>query len=180
MPRKIKKYENISFKRNDEKILRVDNVNYFVFLAVIILVLICACVGGYVYSRDKYLIHKDVAFYDFEYTEKVDDGYIVYQVALDENKNVYAYYNTPDGITVQKKWSYSKYLNFNEELYLSWIFENIFDDVEIDDEDVKWMLDAKLITGETVHNSSNFEEQVDKNKFREVIKKYFGKEIIYN
>lgn len=180
MPKKIKQDKGLSFKGTDEKLLRVDNVHYFVFLAFIILVLVCACVGGYVYSRDKYHAHKDVAFTDFVYTEKADEGYIVYEVSLKEDNKVYTYFNTPDGETVEKKWSYGKYLDFNEELYDSGLFNQIFGaEVIIEDVDVEWSLNADLVNGQTIHNSSNFEEEVDKTKFAEVIKKYFNQEILY-
>lgn len=180
MPKKIKQDKDFSFKRSDEKFLRVDNIHYFVLIAVSILVLICACVGVYVYSVDKYHAHKDVAFTSFEYIEKTDEGYIVYQVSLNEDNKVYTYFNTPDGVTVEKKWSYGKYLNFNEEMYQSGLFNQIFGaEVVIEDVDVDWSLNADLINGQTIHNSSNFGEEVDKTKFAEVIKKYFKQEILY-
>ena len=179
MPKKIKKEEGFSFSKED-KLLRVDNIHYFVILAVVILVLVCACVGGFVYSRDKYHAHKDVAFTNFEYTEKTDEGYIQYQVYLDDENRVYTYYIMPNGETVEKKWSYGKYLDFNEEMYDSGLFDQIFGaEIEIEDVDVDWSLDVKLVNGNTVHNSSNFEEKVDKTKFSQVIKKYFNQEILY-
>ena len=86
----------------------------------------------------------------------------------------------PNGETVEKKWSYGKYLDFNEEMYDSGLFDQIFGaEVEIEDVDVDWSLDVKLVNGNTVHNSSNFEEKVDKTKFSQVIKKYFNQEILY-
>ena len=180
MPKKIKQEKGFSFKGTDEKFIRTDNVHYFIFLALIILVLVCACVGGYVYSKDKYHAHKDVGFTNFEYTEKSGDGYIVYQVSLDDENRVYTYFNTPDGKTVEKKWSYGKYLDFNEEMYESGLFNQIFGaEVLIEDVDVEWSLNANLVNGQTIHNSSNFGEEVDKTKFAEVIKKYFGQEILY-
>ena len=157
MPKKIKQEKGFSFKGTDEKLIRVDNVHYFIFLALITLVLVCACVGGYVYSKDKYHVHKEVGFTNFEYTEKSGDGY-----------------------TVEKKWSYGKYLDFNEEMYESGLFNQIFGaEVLIEDVDVEWSLNANLVNGQTIHNSSNFGEEVDKTKFAEVIKKYFGQEILY-
>lgn len=180
MPKKIKQDSGFRFKGSDEKLLRVDNVHYFIALIVLIMILICACVGGYVYSRDKYHQHKDAAFTNFEYTEKTDDGYVVYQVYLDEENKVYTYYNTPDGNTVQKKWSYGKYLDFNEEMYASGLFDQIFGaEVVIEDVDVEWSLNAELSNGKTIHNSSNFEGEVDKTNFAQVMKKYFKQEILH-
>lgn len=178
MPKKIKKEKETKLKSNKEKLIRVDNIHYIVIFIIVILVLICGSVGAYVYSKDKYHAHSSVAISSFVYTEKVDQGYNIYQVSLDNNE-AYAYFNTPDN-SIQKKWSNGKYLDFNEELYLSGVLEDKTQvRIEKDGEDIEWSLEASLINGDTIYYSNNSVEKPDKTIFSDVIKKYFGQEIIY-
>ncbi len=178
MPKKIKKEKEQKLKSNKEKLIRVDNIHYIVILVVIILILICASVGVYVYKKDKYHAHSSVAISSFVYTEKVDEGYNIYQVSLDNNE-VYVYFNTPE-TNIPKKWSNGKYLDFNEELYLSGIFDEKSEvGIENGGSNIEWSLEASLINGDTIYYSNNSVNKPDKTKFAQVINKYFGHEIIY-
>lgn len=175
MPKKIKREKELKFKKNN-RILNVNNIHYF-FL-VIFLVIICTCVGVgvYKYSKDKYHVHQDVAIVRFIYSERKDEGYNVYEVKELDDKEVYATFSTPTS-NVDEKWSRTKYLDFNEEIYATKILDNETVEKE-NDGDAVWSLEVELIDGTTKYYSNN-SEKIDKTEFANVILKYFKQEIMF-
>lgn len=91
MPKKIKKDQEI--KKNREKFINVDNVNYIFILVAVIVLCICIGVGVYVYKEDKYHAHKDNAIVQFTYTENLDEGYNVFSVTETSTKQIFTEYN---------------------------------------------------------------------------------------
>lgn len=177
MPKKIKKTKATKLEyRNKEKLLNVNNI-HFILLTVFILVLcVCVGVGAYTYSKDKYHVHKDEAIVRFIYSEKVDEGYNVYEVKELENKDVYATFSTPTE-NVDEKWGRYKYLDFNEEIYASNVMDAQTTERENDAETV-WSLELEFIDGTQKYYSSNSSD-MDKTELANIILKYFEKEILY-
>ena len=175
MPKKIKREKELKFKKNN-KILNVNNIHYFFLALLIIVVVTCTCVGVYKYSKDKYHVHADEAIVRFIYSEKAEDGYNVYEVKEMEEKDIYATFNTPNS-NEEKKWSRTKFLDFNEEIYLSGIVESEVGDKETD-KDATWSLELEFVDGTQKYYSSNSKE-INKEELANIILKYFNQEIIY-
>ena len=177
MPKKIKKSKELNFKSN-EKIINISNIHYIFIALFVILVCICAGVGMYRYSKDSYHVHASNAVERLIYSEKVEYGYNVYYVIRNEDGEIFATFSTPSGDD-ENEWGENKFLDYNEEIYDSGIL-----DYDTQNKDsgagASWSLEIQLTDGTKKYYSSNATTQIDKSKFAQVIKKYFGQDIIYN
>lgn len=182
MPKKIKKESNMK-KNNNEKFLNADNIHYIFIFIAILAVCICAIVGVYIYKEDKYHVHKDNALVQFVYTENTGDGFNVFSVTRANSNEIFLEYNTTEVQEVTEI-SEGKYLDLNEEVYNSGLIEQMNDE-EIIGNDMKWNLYIEFADGTTkfLYSSNpdnpSEERNIDKSILSEIIKKYFGQEILY-
>ncbi len=184
MPKKIKQEKETVYKGNKESLINVNNIHIlFIFIAILI-TLICISVGVYVYIDDKNHPNKDNAIVDFTYTEKLDEGYNVYELSETETKQIFTEYNTLDTQEVNEL-SRGKYLDFNEEVYSSGILDKMSNKEE--NVDFKWSIYIKFANGAkkylyspVVDSDGNIEDiNIDKELLNSIIKKYFNQEILY-
>lgn len=184
MPKKIKQEKEVIYKSNKEPLVNVNNIHIIFVILTLIVIGICVGVGVYVYFEDKSHPNKDNAIVDFTYTEKLDEGYNVYEISESNTKQIFTEYNTLDTQEV-KEVSRGKYLDFNEEIYNSGILEMMGEKNE--DIDFKWSIYVKFADGSRkylynydVDSDGNIEEiNIDKEYLNRVIKTYFNQEILY-
>lgn len=180
MPKKIKKKEEVKYKKNEEKIINVNNVNYFLIGALIILVVVCACVGVYKYNKDKYHVHASNPIVSLTYSEKVEEnGYVSYDINSLENGRKYINYDSPSGENFEKRLSDEKYLDLNEELYSLGVADSSNMQVHVENSAPDWSMDVRLEDGSMIYFSSDADGIIDKAKLAQIIKKYFNKDIMY-
>ena len=177
MPKKIKKEKELKFKNSEKKFINVNNVHYYFIALFIILVCICIGVGVYRYLEDSYHVNSSNAVERLIYSEKVDEGYNVYYVIRNDKGEVYATFSTPNN-SDEKKWGEDKFLDYNEEIYASGILD--YDTQNRDSgKDADWSFEIELADGTEKYYSSNATTHIEKEKFAQVIKKYFDQDIIY-
>lgn len=177
MPKKIKKEKEIKFKNKENKIINVNNVKYYIFASVVCLVLICVCVGSYIYAMDRYHAHASNSIVSFTYAEKVEGGYQVYTVNDMEKNTVNATFTSPDEV-IEKTWSRTKFYNFNEEIFRSGLLDNKSQILSAN-ETYDWRLDVELTNGTVLNYSSASSEEIDKTEFAQILKEYFHREIMF-
>ena len=101
----------------------------------------------------------------------------MYYVIRNDKGEVYATFSTPNN-SDEKKWGEDKFLDYNEEIYASGILD--YDTQNRDSgEDADWSFEIELTDGTEKYYSSNATTQIEKEKFAQVIKKYFDQDIIY-
>lgn len=184
MPKKIKQEKETVYNGNKKQLINVNNIHIIFIILAIIAVCICVSVGVYVYFEDKNHPNKDNAIVDFTYTEKLDEGYNVYEISQTNTKQIFTEYNTLDKQEV-KEISRGKYLDFNEEIYNSGLLEIM--GKKIEDADPKWSIYVKFADGtrrylysHNVDSDGNIQEiNIDKEYLNNVIKTYFNQEILY-
>lgn len=184
MPKKIKQEKETVYKGNKKQLINVDNIHIIFIILAIITVGICVFAGVYTYLEDKSHPNKDNAIVDFTYTEKLDEGYNVYEISQTETKQIFTEYNTLDKQEVNEL-SRGKYLDFNEEIYNSGLIEKM--GKKIEDADFKWSIYVEFADGTTgylyshnVDSDGNIQEvNIDKEYLNNVIKTYFKQEILY-
>lgn len=181
MPKKIKKNKELHLRNKKEKLINPDNVHILIILIAIIMVIIVASVGAYVYKKDQYHSHKDNAIVEFTYTEKLDEGYNIFSLMETDTKQIFTEFNST-GVQDYREISRGKYLDFNEEIYNSGIIENM-SDIQAVPTDLNWGLylrfadgTIKYISDPSLDVSGN---KIDLSKLSDIIQKYFRQETRY-
>ena len=175
MPRKIKITKE---KKSKKSAINVNNVNYVIIALTVLLIAVCAGVGIYKFSVDKYHVHANNAIVSFVYNEKSENeelGYDEYLVNNFPDKDIIASYsNYVD--SVEKKWSRNKFLDFNEEIYLAGILE-LESQEKVSGTNPDWSITIDLSDGTSKFYTSDSNLDIDKTEFARIISKYFKREI---
>ncbi len=181
MPKKIKKSKDTKLGEK-KKIINVNNIHYIFIAIILIVALICTVIGINKYKADKYHVHADNPIRSFVYSEKIDEGYDVYLVnylqdVYDTEKDIVASYSNFSTME-DTKWSMNRFLDFNEEIYNTNIYNFESDEKDVNS-DVAWSIDIEWVDGKRIFITSESNVEFNKTNFAEIIKKYYGKDIIY-
>lgn len=178
MPKKIKKKEEKKLGKVDEN-EKINKAHKKIMIVTIIGLLIMLSIGMFVFFRDRGYKHSANPIVKFSYSEgKYDEGFDVYEVEV-QYDGIFTLHNLGvESKNIEEKWSRTKYLNFNEDLYESGALE--FDNEYIlEDSEDSWSyrLEVYFENGEDFISYGIGKHPEDTEKFRELIKKYFDSEI---
>lgn len=181
MPKKIKKNKDTKLGEK-KKIINVNNIHYIFIAIIVIVVLICTIIGVNKYKADKYHVHANNPIRSFSYSEKLDEGYDEYilnylQDRYETEKDISASHSNFSG-TEDSKWSMNKFLDFNEEIYATNIFTLEPEEKNVEN-NVEWSIEIELVDGTRTYITNKNNGDFDKANFARIIKKYYGRDIIY-
>lgn len=179
MPRKIRVKEKNKFKNVNEE-TKINKAKKVILMFFCIGAIIALSVGGYIFTRDRSYKYADNPIIKFIYSEGVDSsGYDVYEITV-YNNEIYAHHDSGnDGKIIENKWSKTKYLNFNEELYDSGALEFGTNDEEYESSIDEWSykLEMYFENGQSVISYGTSKHIENTDKFKELIEKYFKSKI---
>lgn len=177
MPNKIKiknnkKYEKIS---EEEKIKKAKNTIVVIFVIGIFVML---SISMFIFFRDRGYKHSKNKVLKFSYSEGIPSkGFDVYELEVKDNE-IFTLHNLGiESKNIDKKWSETKYLNFNEELWESGVLEfESKNNVEESNDIWSYSLEIYFEDGKTyISHGSKHPENTE--KFRALIRKYFDGDI---
>lgn len=177
MPKKIKKKDlkKLGKISEDEKIKKTEKG---IFTLVILGLLITIMAGIFIFIRDRGYKYSNNKVLNFSYSEGMyDEGYDVYELDVKED-GIFSLHNLGvESVNIDKKWTRTKYLNFNEELYESGILELKTED-SIQSIENKWSYKIEIYfeNGE-IFTAYGIEHPENTEKFKNLIKKYFDGDI---
>ncbi|MDO4283611.1 MAG: hypothetical protein Q4D02_08260 [Clostridia bacterium] len=178
MPKKIKKKEEKRLGSTDES-EKISKAQKGIIIVIIIGLLIMFSIGLFVFIRDRGYQHSDNKFVRFSYSEGFyNEGYDVYEVEVQDD-GIFSLHNLGiESKNIEEKWSRTKYLNFNEELYDSGALE--FETLNTSEEDQsawEYRLEIYFENGETFVSYGMGKHPENTDGFKELIKKYFDSDI---
>lgn len=179
MPKKIKVVETKKLGKIEEN-EKIKSAKKKILLLFIIGIIVVVSIGLYILIRDRGYEHSSNPIANFLYSEGYfERGYDVYEIEC-YDEGIYAIHNLGEENELMKeKWSKTKLLNFNEELYESGILdleETYLSDTE---EEQKWRYRLEILfeDGTTFASYGIGRHPEDTEKFKELIKKYFNSDI---
>lgn len=178
MPNKIKiKEEKKLGNVNEEE--RINKAKKGIFVVAIIGILVMLVIGMFIFFRDRGYKYSNNPVVKFSYSEgRYNEGFDVYELEVKPDQ-IFALHNLDIGNeNITKKWSQTKYLNFNEELYESGVLDFKEEYTSLDVEDMwSFRLEIKFENGEEFVSIGMGEHPENTEKFKKLIKKYFAGDI---
>lgn len=173
MPKKIKLNEDKKHEKISEE-EKIKKAKISIFLILIIGIIIMVSVGMFIFFRDRGYKHSENKVLKFSYSEGIySEGYDVYELEVKDD-GIFTLHNLGiESVNIDKKWSNTKYLNFNEELYESGALEFKTENISDENEEAwSYSLEIYFENGET-YISHGRKHPENTEKFKELIKKYF-------
>lgn len=177
MPKKIKLKDEKKHKKisEEEKIKKARNI---IICILTFGILVMLSISMFIFFRDRGYKHSGNKVLKFSYSEGIpSEGFDVYELEVKDNE-IFTLHNLGiESKNIDKKWSETKYLNFNEKLWESGVLEfESKNNVEESNDVWSYSLEIYFENGETyISHGINHPENTD--KFRKLIKEYFDGDI---